>query len=148
MSSYLVSAQDLLPTKAICYPPSYTQGIEFVDSFKDSLELSLTLDEVYLDESTEELEFNFKEKFSNSSSVIKVTENFAIQVSVVRVDDNRMKFYLYTIHMYERDEECWEDRNANSSWSTFALGNVNGGYVIGEKGSADCIGYRGDVVVR
>lgn len=131
----------------ICNIPPNIQKINPVESFKDSLTLSIDLTEIYIGKRTKEIKFKHTEVITTESSLIKVTKDMAIKISVARVIDNGNKCYLFKIHLFEKYKDCWYDKNANGSWSIGKIGTVNAGYYHGIKGE-DCFGYDGEISIN
>lgn len=140
--------QNLISNDEICDIPPNVLKVEYVDNFKDTLKLSIDLEEVYVGKKTKKVEFSYSENFSTESSLIKVTKDFAMRISVARVIDNGKKCYLYKIHIFEKYKDCWYDRNANGTWSIGKIGTINWGYYYGTKGTKNCFGYAGDITIE
>jgi hypothetical protein len=131
----------------LCDIPPNLQKIQSVESFKDSLTLSINLREIYIGKKIKEIEFKHTEVITTESSIIKVNKDMAIRISIARVVDNGEKCYLYKIHLFERYKDCWYDKNATGGWSIGKIGTFNSGYYHGKKGE-DCFGYDGDITIN
>ncbi len=125
------------------FPPDIL-GIKPVESFNDSLTLSIDLSEIYIGKKTKEIEFKYTEVIKSESTLIKVNGDMAIKISIARVIDNGNKYYLYKIHLFQKHKDCWYDKNATGSWSIGNVGIFNAGFFHGTKG-VDCFGYKGDI---
>jgi hypothetical protein len=138
-----LSNEDLCPK----ITPSYALPISPVDEFKDSLELSISINKVT--EGREELSVNlsFNETISNESSIVKLSKNVAMRISVGRVVENGEKFYIYAIHLYRKEKGCWEDVYPNTAWNMFSLGTVTGGQGYGNQGTSGFVSFNGNVSV-
>ncbi len=143
-------AQDknVIPDEEICDVPLYARGVSYVDRFRDTLNISINLDEVFIGKKSKKVEFSYSAKISNESSVIRVSKDLAIRISIARVVENGNKFYLYKIHLYEKYKDCWHDRSTNGSWGICNLGVVNGGFYYGAKGTKNCFGYKGSISIE
>jgi hypothetical protein len=131
----------------LCDIPPNLQRINPVESFKDSLTLTIDIKEIYIGKKIKEIEFEHTEVITTESSIIKVNKDMAIRISIARVIDNGKKCYLYKIHLFERYKDCWYDKNATGGWSVGKIGTLNSGYYHGTKGE-DCFGYDGDITLN
>lgn len=130
----------------LCDIPSHLLRIQPVESFKDSVTLTINLNEIYVGKKTKSVKFVHTELITSESSIIEINKEMAIRVSIARVIDNGNKCYLYKIHLFEKYKDCWYDRDASGGWNLGKLGVVNSGFYHGTKGE-DCFGYEGDIIL-
>lgn len=148
--STIIFAQDIkfIDNDNICEPGESDKKIEFVESFKDSLKLTLELETMTVSKKTEKIDFVYSEYIKDESSVIRITKNGALRLSIARVTENGKKYYLGKIHLYRKEGNCWEDITYFHDWEKISLGAINYGYGIGDQGTSNYIGYFGKVIIE
>ena len=145
LASNLCLAQKVktVKEKKVCKIDDSLFGITPVDSFKDSLKFTVKLTSTTEGKVTNESNLEYTEIILNESSILQISNNIAISISVERIEERAKKYYIHRIHMYRKEKKCWKDLSSTSSWSAFNLGAVNSGMSHGNKGSDDFWGYDG-----
>ncbi len=132
----------------ICDASQVSGYIEPVDSFKAELTVTLDLEEFTVGKQTKEIDNIWSGTITDETPIIKITKNGAIRVSIARIIDNEKRYYVYRLHLYEKTDGCWEEKNFRKDWSSFKLGTVTHGYGLGTKGSSDYIGFSGKLIIE
>gem|GEM_PF-2620370 len=133
----------------VCPPPQkeyYT--ILPVASFNDSLTVTIRISTAKLAAENKEINFSASEVIADETPIFRITKQMGLSVSVGRIIENDLKFYIYKVHLFRKVNGCWEDASWDNNWSKFSLGEVSGGYAYGNEGTSGYIGFSGSISIE
>lgn len=124
------------------------EEIKPIKQFKDSLTFTIHSTKSHAGTVTYLDTITFSERIKDETSIVKVSEKVAVRFCIGRVTVNNQKKYIYQIHLYQKVNNCWKDANESVSWEAFNLGKLCGGYALGDFGTAEAVGFIGDVTIQ
>lgn len=129
--------------------PRYHVSIKPVEEFKDSLTITLKVSTVSKGQDLDAKGLTFTEVISDESSIIRIGKEVGFSISIARVVEKGKNYYLYSLRLYSKEGNCWEEVNGSyATWSKFNLGTVTTGYASGSEGTRNYIGFTGSLSVE
>ncbi|MDC9721326.1 MAG: hypothetical protein PSN34_00960 [Urechidicola sp.] len=122
--------------------------VEPVDSFKNELKVTISISEFSVGKEEIKVDKTWTVSITDETPIIKVTKNGALRISTGKVIDNRMKYYIYKIHLYKKENGCWEEGSSTMDWNRLKLGKIMQDYGFGIPGRNNHIGFKGEVIIE
>ena len=133
---------ETIAESVICIEKSFNRPEE-VKIFKDALLLTLRVDSVFTGDNSHAAQIEYRASIENESPVIQLRDGIGMRVSIARIYDNNRKYYIYAIHFYYLEEECWHELETTSPWRMFQPGTVTSGYTLSTNNKK--IGFKGEL---
>lgn len=142
-------AQDvvIVNDKDVCTAVKDYSYVKAVDTFKTEVTITMDISSFSVARNTKKIDFSYSETIENETKIVQVTKKGAIRISIGRVVENGKKYYIFQVHLYKKDKECWREMSTFGNWTKCSLGTMTHGYAFGTKNTKNYIGFYGPIKI-
>lgn len=118
----------------------------YTENFQHILTLELYATKTYCGGKTARVKVKHKEKFVEHSSLIKLHNDLAVKIAVLRAYKNGVKFYLVDVFLFAIHQKRWTEISEHK-WEFIQLGKQIPSRYYGERGTKNYYGFNGGFII-
>jgi hypothetical protein len=118
-----------------------------VQKFKPVLTLKLFATKTYCGGKTARVKVKHEEDFVEHSTLIKLHNDLAVKIAVIRAYKNDIKFYLVDVFLFAIEHRRWREVSEHK-WEFMQLGVPNASRFYGVNGTDSFYGFEGSFTIE